>query len=215
MSSEEADILVEFYFMRHAESLANKSRVASGSGSDSPLTPNGVRRNGEAADFLEDLEPGISEVHHTDMYRSFQGAEAIGKRLNVPLVKSEAFNEQMLGEWEGLPWEEAAEHFLSGEDPPKGENYAAFHHRIMAGLKDLAANKRPDGKKPLVVSHGGVWLALNEISGNRTDDWPDNCDIFKVTLTGDWQKPTMKAEHVFKLPPEENDLTFDIQTNSP
>lgn len=210
MPYEEPQVLIEFYFMRHAESVANRNRVASGSGSDSKLTEIGKNQTRQAAAFLTQIQPAISTIYHSEMYRNVQTAEGISEYLDTPLKETAAFNEQMLGDWEGLPWEVAAEHFLSGEDPPKGENYASFHHRIMQGLKDIAAEKPTDGKIPLIVSHGGVWLALNEICGSRTDNWPDNCDTFRVRLTGSWQKPEIKAEQVFKIPREESHLTPDI-----
>ncbi len=209
MPPKEPQVLIEFYFMRHAESVANLNRIANGSGSDSKLTQTGENQTRETAAYLNQIDPEVSEIYHSEMYRAVQSGAGIADILTLPQTEKAAFNEQMLGEWEGLPWEEAAEHFLSGEDPPKGENYASFHHRIMEGLKDIAARKQPDGKIPLIVSHGGVWLALNEICGKRTDKWPENCDIFRVRLTGDWQKPVMKAEQVFKLPLQENHLTFD------
>ncbi|MCB1682132.1 MAG: histidine phosphatase family protein [Alphaproteobacteria bacterium] len=208
MNIEENEVLVEFYFMRHAESMANQKRIASGTGSDSRLSETGEQQTTLAADFLGQVEPGISSVHHTDMHRAFQSASGVNKSLNVPLVTAAAFNEQMLGEWEGASWDEAVIHFLSGEDPPNGESYADFHDRILAGLKELADKKSPDGKIPLIVSHGGVWLAINRMCGVKTQKWPENCDIFRVRLKGSWESPTLETEHVFQLPSEENHSTL-------
>jgi len=204
MRIEESDVLVEFYFMRHAESLANKNRIASGSGSDSKLSETGEKQTQLAAAFLDQVQPGISEVYHTEMHRAFQSASGVTKTLGVPLIPTGAFNEQMLGKWEGAPWDQAAIHFLSGKDPPDGEPYAAFHDRIMEGLKEIAGKKTPGGKIPLVVSHGGVWLAINNICGRTNEQWPENCDIFRVKLAGSWKNPRMEAEKVFHLPIQEN-----------
>lgn len=194
-------VLLEFYFMRHAESTANRDRTASGSTSDSRLTETGRGQAELAADFLAQAQFRISAIYHTRMYRAFESAAPVQKRIGLQLHERGAFDEQMLGEWEGISWDRVGELFASGEDPPGGESYRVFHDRVLAGLRELAEAQSVDGEIPLIVSHGGVWMAINSICGVQAEDWPENCDIYKATLTGSWNAPRLEAEPVFRLPP--------------
>lgn len=201
VSLNASPILLDFYFMRHAESTANQNRIASGSGSDSRLTETGLGQAELAADFLEKAEPRISAVYHTRMYRAFESAAPLQRRIGIELREHGAFDEQMLGEWEGTSWDRVGELFASGEDPPGGESYRVFHSRVLEGLRELSEAQSVDGEIPLVVSHGGVWMAIHAICGEHAEDWPENCDIYRAKITGSWDSPRLEAEPVFRLPP--------------
>ncbi len=206
-------VLLEFYFMRHAESTANRSRMASGSGSDSRLTETGVGQAELAADFLAQAEPRISAIYHTRMYRAFESAAPVQRRTGIQIHERGAFDEQMLGEWEGISWDRVGALFASGEDPPGGESYQEFHSRVFEGLRELSEAQSVDGEIPLIVSHGGVWMAIHKVCGLQAEDWPENCDIYHAKLTGSWDSPRLEAEPVFHLPPAPDPDPENVMNN--
>lgn len=200
MTAPASDTLLEFYFMRHARTVANENRLANGGdGIETELAQGADADLQKAASFLTSINDSIGTIYHTEMSRSFESAARVNQDLELPLALSKFFNEQRLGDWEGISWEAAAENYKSGNNPPNGEENQAFLERLQDGLKGLSEAKDDDGKIPLIVSHGGVWLGINKLCGVDTDDWPDNCDIFKARITGDWDDPKLECEQVFHI----------------
>jgi len=192
--------LLEFYFMRHARTVANENRVADGGdNAQTELAPSALDDIEKARHFLQNIEGSIGTIYHTEMLRSFETASQINNKLQRPMALSQSFNEQRLGQWEGVSWEEAAAYYDSGEDPPDGEANKEFLKRLQRGLQGLSEHEAEDGKVPLVVSHGGVWLGIHKLCGIESNDWPENCDIFKARVSGDWENPTLEYEHVFGI----------------
>ncbi|MCB1591283.1 MAG: histidine phosphatase family protein [Alphaproteobacteria bacterium] len=198
-AQERYPALVEFYFMRHPQSEDNARRKANGH-NDSRITEEGERQTDLASTFLEGVRPGLSEIHHSRMSRTFEAAVRLNEGMDLDLVENQAFDEQTLGDWEGVDWDEAVDLFESGEDPPGGEPYEAFHARIQSGLRELTGRREEEGALPLVISHGGVWMAIHKICGTHAEEWPENCDIYKVRITGTWDAPRIESEPVFRLP---------------
>ncbi len=197
--SDNTPVLLDFYFMRHAESEANARQVANGSTEETMLTQKGEKQAYDAGRFLSGQSPRVGSIYHTQMHRAAQSALNINASLNVPVYLAGNFNEQELGDWEGIDWDEAAEHFLSGEDPPNGETYKDFHSRLMDGLQTVARESQnlEDGTVPLIVSHGGVWMAINKICGQEPDHWPENCDIYQARIVGSWDNPQLQTRQIY------------------
>ena len=200
MAAPQSDTLLEFFFMRHAKTIANENRVADGGDSvETDLADSAADELEITRTFLSQMEGIISTIYYTEMSRSFKTASGLNQTLDKPLALSRAFNEQRLGDWEGISWDEAAKQHKLGHNPPNGEENQAFLRRIETGLKGLSEIETNDGKIPLIVSHGGVWLGINKLCGIDSDDWPENCDIFKARITGDWDNPNLEFEQVFGL----------------
>lgn len=194
-------VLAEFYFMRHPQSEANARRKANGGDSDSRITMQGKEDTFQTRRFFTRTQTNLSAIYHSRMTRCFEAADLINGDFSLDLIESADFDEQFLGEWEGADWDLAAELFLSGEDPPNGETYRDFHARIINGLKALSERVPETGEMPLIISHGGVWMALHKICGSEPSGWPDNCDVYKMRITGDWDSPKLESELLFRLPP--------------
>lgn len=197
--------LLEFYFARHCESVANEKQIANGGGADCKLTPKGHLQSKILGNHLLTLSPAVGPIYHSEMFRAFSTASIANEPLAQPLVMSPFFNEQMLGEWEGIPWEDAEKYFQKGENPPHGEEYDSFYLRLKQGLKSIAhqqesSNKTDSGKRvPLIISHGGVWLGINKLCGENTNNWPENGDLFRAKIYGTWDNPLLEYQKIFSV----------------
>ncbi len=143
-----------FYFLRHGESQANRSRVIAGS-TDSPLTPTGRLQAGTAADRL--LGAGIASVFASPQVRAADTAAIVARALDLPVTHVADLRERDWGEMEGQSLDAITDRSIT---PAGGEAKAAFEARVMAALGGLA------GPHPtLIVAHSGVLRTLRNVLG--------------------------------------------------
>lgn len=74
-----------------------------------------------------------------------------------------------VGSWDHQPFASVREDFLSKADPPGGETRLELVQRVEAALHRCADLPPP----ALIVSHGGVWMAVQQILGlepSRSDN---------------------------------------------
>ena len=110
----------------------------------------------------------------------------IAQALNLPLEIRERLRERETGAFAGKPYEAILE--AEGYDhsqpwtwvPPGGESYEHVRDRVAPILNELVA--RFSGEDIVVVSHGGVMVAMWAYMTNRWDAAPvsANCGIVPV-----------------------------------
>jgi broad specificity phosphatase PhoE len=89
--------------------------------------------------------------------------------LSVPIVTIEELAEWDVGAWDHQPFVSVRDQFLSSADPPGGETRSAFAMRVRTALHQCVDKEQP----ALIVSHGGVWMAIQQILGleaNRSEN---------------------------------------------
>lgn len=148
----------EIWMIRHGQTELNVSGVYFGT-TDVPLNATGQRQalqlHGRMPDTTFDL------LLSSPLDRALQTA-----RIAVPDAPFEtepALAERALGDWESLSIEEIRQRDTNdwdgwqtdwmGFQPPGGESYADFWHRVTGFLDALLA--RTDWKRALLVSHAG------------------------------------------------------------
>ena len=149
---------VRITFVRHGESLANRSGRWQGQG-DSPLSERGIAQAKAVGERLKRRK--FDRVVSSDLSRAHDTARASG----FALTTSREWREFDVGAWEGLTREEVMERYpdemerlKAGEDVPLGggESYAAFSARVDGALHALCASLEEREREVLVVCHGGV-----------------------------------------------------------
>lgn len=150
-----------FYFIRHAESEANKAGIMCGGGVDTPLSPEGIKQAEQAKDILDKINLPIAPdiVAHSAMARTQKTAEIINIALRLPFHQETRIKEHVVGLWEGKAWAEIEHDFITRVDPPEGETHQFFSARVKAGFNDILCAF----KAPFIVAHGGVWIALMKL----------------------------------------------------
>ncbi len=152
--------LKPFYFLRHGETDWNLEHRAMGS-QDIPLNNLGISQALNAAELLKN-EP-ITTIVSSPLRRARKTADIIAQHIKTPVIEFTELQEACWGEKEGQLkgnglW---INDWRDGEDIKGAEKYSDFSSRIKRGIEKSLAHKGP----VLIVSHGGVYWALQEILG--------------------------------------------------
>jgi alpha-ribazole phosphatase len=134
---------------------------------DGSPTPAGIAACVEQAAGLS-----VEAVITSDLARAARAAEAIGRRLDLPITIDPRWRELDFGDWDGLApaaidaraltrfWDDPDRHA-----PPKGERWSSLLARVGAAIADLGHTST------LVVTHGGAMrAALAHLCGFA--QWP-------------------------------------------
>lgn len=133
-----------FYFLRHGETAGNASFIV-----QSPvirLNDAGRAQAGRAAEKLTKAGD-ISRIEASSYPRAYETAQAVARRLAVPMNATPRLGERLFGELVGqsalaLDWRAR---------PAGGETLEAF----VARTKAAAADTLDGGGVPCIVAHGG------------------------------------------------------------
>lgn len=173
-----------FYFVRHGQTEANVREILAGSGHDHPLTDEGHRQAQALALRLAEAAPvKFSRIVVSQMQRARQTAEYIARQLQLPMEVEPDLREWHLGEWEGKPYSEFAHLLLGAGEPKTGESRQQFYQRVETAWKKAHTDQEPY----LIVSHGAVWLALQDLLKIPRFK-VDNCTAVRVEKrAGEWR----------------------------
>ena len=159
--------------VRHGQSTWNAVGRWQG-WSDPPLSDLGRSQAEEAARDV--AEVGITGVACSDLARARVTAEIITSALTLPPPTADPdLREYDVGDWEGLTrpeielgWPEQLVAWREGRllATPGGETRARFVSRIVGGLVRLSALEDL-GETALVVTHGGVIRAAEQVAGGE------------------------------------------------
>ena len=173
-----------FYFVRHGQTDANAMQTLAGAGLDSPLNDTGhsQAKNLAAALKLKITHP-LHRIVASHMTRTKQTAEYLAQHLNLPVEHFPDWREWHLGEWEGQSTPDFI-HLLLGDGEPKtGEARKVFYSRIADAWRSVHSDTHPY----LVVSHGAVWMALQDFLKIPRFK-VSNCDLVRVeSRDGSWR----------------------------
>jgi len=148
--------------VRHGESEGNRDRTFTQSPAV-PITERGKRQAEAAAEFLaEHFRP--HRLISSPYLRARQTAEILSARLCLPVEEDEAFREQSFGIFAGKPYEALVQDAAYAQGPrwawrPEGgESLEDVARRAVPAALRVAAESV--GQEVVIVSHGGVMLAL-------------------------------------------------------
>ncbi len=180
-----------FYFVRHGQTEANAREILAGSGIDHPLNHVGHRQASLLAESVQNvISHPIHRVVSSDLMRARQTAAYIGERFNLEVEFHSGLREWHLGEWEGKSYSEFAHLLLGGGEPKNGESREVFYKRVESAWKSVHSDSDPY----IVVSHGAVWLALQDLL--RIPRFKiNNCDLVRVwseAQAGQWSAEILK-----------------------
>ena len=159
-----------FLFSRHGEAGHNVKGLISCYPEKmvNNLTTKGVERARGLAQVLSDAG-GVDMIFSSDLSRTRQTAETVGKILNVPVELDERLREYNVGIYNGKTKEEFDPVYPLErrwtEAPEGGESNGEVQNRMVSFVNE--ANKKYSGKKILVVSHGDPLYLLMQYFGSE------------------------------------------------
>lgn len=183
--------------LRHAHTEANEhgSTPRMAGWCDLPLSPRGEAQ----LDALQGISLGevASLVYSSTSARAIRTAAAAAGGRRIIALRS--LREISCGDVDGWLITDVAHRHpelwqrnLAQEDPdfgwPGGESYRHFRHRILRGLRGIAA--RHQGERVLVITHAGaIAQVVGHAAGVSAAQWepyrPANCSLTTVECDGD------------------------------
>jgi broad specificity phosphatase PhoE len=184
----------QFILIRHAESTWNAAQRWQGHG-DAPLSELGLEQAERCAERMRGEQ--VDRLICSDLMRTRQTAEAIGRVLGMSPESSKGLRELEIGRWTGMTREQIAETdaellaaFDSGDPsihPGDGESRNEIRSRVRGVVESLA--EQYPGARLVLVVHSGVIKAL------VPDAQPANTEAVEVTLEQVWAaRPTVRAD---------------------
>ena len=183
------------YFIRHAQSEANKQRIL-GSRKPYPLTAEGKRDSMRIAEELKAV-CNIDFILSSPLERAVQTAESFAETYDLDIKLDERITEQELGIFSGMGYDEVKSHPNYENDtqnrwnwlPEGGESYSMIADRITEFLTDIAGNKITGGAENiLIVTHAVslriITAALRNTLPDYPAEFPNNGQILKVNYSG-------------------------------
>lgn len=150
-----------FYFIRHGQTDANLQGLMCGASWDICLNTTGIQQAETAALLLRNYIDSVGAICASPMIRAQKTAEIIANQFQVPITPIEELREWDIGSWDRVPFEHVKDAFLGTGEPRGGETRAQFRSRVNVALEKCRKHAKP----LLIVSHGAVWLAIQEILG--------------------------------------------------
>lgn len=165
-----------FYFIRHGQTEANRQRLLAGGGLDHPLNQEGHAQAKQLAEIIRAHIPHpVHRLVVSHLTRARETAAYLSTVLGVPVEINDQFGEWILGEWEGKSAPEHGALLLGETSPREGEARADFYARIERAWNAIHSDDEPY----VIVSHGGVWLALQDLLKIPRFPIP-NCGLVKL-----------------------------------
>lgn len=170
-----------FYYIRHGETDWNAQNKAMGQ-ADIPLNANGISQALSARKRLVGCK--IASICHSPLSRAKQTAELINQVLSVPLIEVENLREFDLGPYQGTIKEQWFQDWRKGHILPGTESYEGFIDRALRGIAEALTAIGP----VLIVAHGGVYWALEQLVQSGKKEIPNCTPLFCTPLTeGRWK----------------------------
>jgi 2,3-bisphosphoglycerate-dependent phosphoglycerate mutase len=215
--------VTRLYLIRHGQAYCNVRPfgLVAGMRGDEGLTPLGRKQ----AERLRDRLAATSEIEAdvliaSTLPRARQTAEIIAPALELPIIFDDEVQEQSVGDFDGLPWDEIEDQIPDQhEEPfrpfgPNGENWGQFVLRVGTALNRIL--RLHEGKTIVIVCPGGVvdasflvFFGMNSLLPPPTAFYTRNTSI---TL---WERREMERSSLrWRLVGYNDDLhTRDIDTS--
>ncbi len=185
--------MTHLYFIRHAESEANKQRILA-SRQPFPLTAAGRDDARRIASELKGLVP-IDKIISSPLLRAQQTAEAFCKEFNLTLSLDERLSEQDLGPYSGMNYDEVNKEPEYEMNPlarwswvpgAVGESYSMVADRVSDFLESMSQIQVDS--HILIVTHAVVFRLLRAVLEDSLPSYPknfpNNGEIWKVMFRG-------------------------------
>ncbi len=174
--------------IRHGETDWNAGQRVQGH-TDIELNPLGVWQAERMAEALAD--EGVQAIYSSDLRRARATAEALARRVGLPVQVAPGLREREFGSFEGLTFAEIDARWPAealrwrGRDPafapPEGgEALTPFYRRVVDTGETLAARHR--GQLVALVAHGGVLDCLYRAAARVALDAPRSWMLGNATI---------------------------------
>jgi broad specificity phosphatase PhoE len=121
-------------------------------------------------------------VYSSDLKRAHETAEILAEPHEVPVIVDPELREVDIGSWSGLTRAEIEERFPDGVRPD-GETREQHFARVRAAVLRIA--RENDGRRVLIVTHGGTVRAIHDLISEEPWHPVENCGVLEVHFRDD------------------------------
>jgi len=156
---------MKMILIRHGQTEWNALQKYQGH-TDVHLNELGRKQAATAAQYLKDHET-IEAVYASDLSRTRETAEILGRSINLPVITDSRLRELSFGLWEGMTFNEVYKEYREEFDNwynntsefkvPGGESFNELVTRAMQALREITAKH---SGTVVVATHGGVIMAV-------------------------------------------------------
>jgi len=146
-----------FYFLRHGETFESREGIVQGQ-NDTELNTAGRQMAEAAAEALTDVP--LASIYASPLKRAWRTASIVSVLTRVPVYPLPGLMERHWGEFQGR----RQAHRPSTPNPKTVEPLEDFRRRVAEAMESI-----PGPSPVLVVAHSGVFRAICESVGIRTD----------------------------------------------
>ena len=178
--------MITLILVRHGETNWNVAGRLAGLIDEAVLTDEGEKQAIALSKKLKNLK--IDLIYTSELKRAIQTARIIAKHLKKKVIRSAAFNERSWGIFEGKNWEKTKNVLIRTYEtdrdnlrPEGGETYQEFKKRVFWEIEKII--KIEDGRKILIVTHGGVVRVLIKFLKNLSDQEMQGIKVYNTSLT--------------------------------
>ena len=171
--------MTDILIARHGETDWNREGRWQG-WADPPLNDTGRAQARELAEELRQLP--FDAVYSSDLKRAHETALIVAEPHGVPVVVDQGLREIDIGSWSGLTRSEIHERFPDGARPDGESHEQHFARTREAVLRIARAN---DGKRILIVGHGGTIRSIHDLISEEPYHPVENCAVLEVHFRDD------------------------------
>jgi len=182
---------MDIYIVRHGETDMNKAGKLMGQKFDDGLNAEGISQAHELASTMKKGDFDI--IFSSPLKRSIETAKIVAERVAAPIIERAEIIERDFGSLSGKTWIEMSELTSPPTDfrqldleqkydyrPYGGESFGDVKERFMRLVEEIKNDWQ--GKKVLIVAHGGIAKSANFIFEGDFIRTPKNGAILKFTI---------------------------------
>lgn len=181
--------MIKLLFIRHGETEFNKLGKTMGQICDESLNQEGVE---QAEQVSQGLPQDIDIIFFSPLKRAKETAEIINRYLNKPFESRDELKERNYGSLSGKTWENIAviskieniyeldKTFRYDYRPFGGESVEEVKSRLLRFIEELKS--KYDGKKVLIVTHGGLIRIMHNIFPQKERPIISNASVHEFEI---------------------------------
>ena len=189
------------YFIRHAQSEANKDRYLA-SRLPVPITPEGLADSKVIASQLSEIVQ-IKKIISSPLVRAVQTAQPFADEYFLDIVTDPRLEEQNLGVFTGLTYDEVKT--MKGYEtnplnrwnwkPSQGESYSQVADRVLSFFMDREHELKT--QDVLIVTHAVTFRMIRAVLEDSLpaypESFPNNGEIWEVDFQGLGKKHQIRS----------------------
>ena len=168
------------YVIRHGQTEANANHLFNGI-NEGDLNENGIQQAKELAKIVQTID--IDYIFCSPLKRTIHTANILNVK-NKPIYKDNRLIERDCGSYTLKPSkliQDKSKLYIKNENEyTEFESFDSILNRVESFIKEL--KEKYTNENILIVTHGDIVFAFQEIFKRKNEEYPKTCELFKFEL---------------------------------